>query len=564
MASETVVSDHSTASEQLEKEEGKTMEQDKVPPPKETMENPKTEESLCPAAPLAETEAKLEEKQIEPPAKAEDLPEEQKIKDNPVELPPTEEIKKIEDTPIVETSAEDNLEVAKNTVPEPDAPNISESMPETVKCQSEEKSETGRDEKPEVESNLESVEEKPKEVPKIVDVAEPTSVEAVDLAESEMTEDKPVEQPPTEEIKKIEDTPLVEAPVKDDSEVAKDTVPEPDTANISESTPSDVKCQSEEKLETENAEKTEVESIVEFIEEKPKETPKIVDVPESTPEEQVEVSKAESKGEEISKPALSVEEKPAEQFEVTEQTDKEPPAGEPAEKVEVETPTDKAEEVMLSKEECSDEVKLDVPVTQVETKEVEISPTEKTGVENEEKESVKETNVPEGISKEKVEPGKIEVEAKTEDENEEKCVVAEELAKPETKEVEDSTSSITKPEVTSKDVEPIAENGSKKDETIASTETCKDALLEGKVDEEETKEAEKVEEKPKLEENVQDTEASQDAPKQDVPVKTTQKQSNNIIKIVKQSLVKAKKAITGKSTSSKTPAIETKDDGKGK
>ncbi|CAI9765265.1 unnamed protein product [Fraxinus pennsylvanica] len=645
MASETVVSDHSTPSEQVEKEEVKTMEHDKGPPPKGTVENPKTEESPCVAAPLAETEAKFEEKKMELPAKAEDSPEEQKIEDKKVELPPTEEIKKTEDTPIIEPCAETNLEVAKSTVPEPDTRDVSESTPETVKCQSEEKSETGSDEKPEVESKVEFVEEKPKEEPKIVDVVEPTSVEAVALVESEPTEVKPVEQPPTEEMKKTEDTSLVEAPVRDDLEVAKDTVPEPDAANISQSTPDDVKCQLEEKLETEATEKTEVESKVEFVEEKPKETPKIVDVAELSPVEQVEVSKDESIGEEISKPAPFVEEEPAVQSEVTEQTDKEPPTVELAAQVEVETPTDKPEKIMDSKEECSDEVKLDVPVTEVETKEVEISLKEKTDVENEEKESVKETNVLEGTSREKADPGKIEVEPeppqpKTEDENEEKCFVAEELAKPETKEaeisstektdvkneekesvketnvlegiseekadpgkieveteprkpktedenedkciveelakpgakeVEDATSSIPKPEeedvvkeVTSKDTELVAENGRKKDETIASTETCKDALLEGKVDEEETKDAEKVEDKPKIEENVQDTEVSQDAPKEDVPVKTTQKQSNNIIKMVKQSLVKAKKAITGKSTSSKTPTIETKDDGKAK
>ncbi|CAA2935235.1 Hypothetical predicted protein [Olea europaea subsp. europaea] len=648
MASETVVSDHSTPSEQVEKEEVKTMEQDKVPPPKETVEYPKTEESPCLADPLAETEAKLEEKQVKPPAKAEDSPEEQKIEDKTVELPPTEEIKKTEDTPMIEPCAEANLEVARSTAPESDTPDISESTPETVKCQSEEKSKTGSDEKPE---KVEFVGEKPKEVPEIVDVVEPTSVEAVALVESEPTEDKPFEQPPTEKIKKTEDTSLVEAPGRDDSEVAKDTVPEPDAANISESTPNDVKCQSEEKLETEATEKTEVGSKVEFVEEKPKETPNIVDMAESTPVEQVEASKDESMCEEISKPAPLEEEKPAEPSEVTEQTDKEPPTVELAEKVEVETPTDKAEEIVVSKEECLDEVKPDVPITHVETKEVEISPTEKIDVENEDKGSVKESNVLEGISKEKVDPGKIEVETeppklktedenkekcvvaeelakpeakdvetkeaeiscaentdvrneekesvketvvleriskekadlgkieveteppklKTEDENKEKCVVAEELAKPEAKDVEDSSSSITKPEekdvgkeITSKDIEQVAENGRKKDETIASTETCKDALLKGKVDEEETKDAEKVEEKTKIEENVQDTEASQDAPKEDVPVKTTQKQSNNIIKMVKHSLVKAKKAITGKSTSSKTPAIETKDDGKAK
>ncbi|XP_050273353.1 uncharacterized protein LOC126716576 [Quercus robur] len=52
---------------------------------------------------------------------------------------------------------------------------------------------------------------------------------------------------------------------------------------------------------------------------------------------------------------------------------------------------------------------------------------------------------------------------------------------------------------------------------------------------------------------------SQDQPKE-LPAKSTQKQSNNIISKVKQSLVKAKKAIIGKSPSSKTLSSDTKGD----
>lgn len=56
-----------------------------------------------------------------------------------------------------------------------------------------------------------------------------------------------------------------------------------------------------------------------------------------------------------------------------------------------------------------------------------------------------------------------------------------------------------------------------------------------------------------------DTKIFQDLPRE-VPAKPTQKQSNNILTKVKQSLVKAKKAIIGKSPSSKTLSSDTKGD----
>ncbi|KAL7237739.1 hypothetical protein ACSBR2_003944 [Camellia fascicularis] len=62
-----------------------------------------------------------------------------------------------------------------------------------------------------------------------------------------------------------------------------------------------------------------------------------------------------------------------------------------------------------------------------------------------------------------------------------------------------------------------------------------------------------------------DTKTSKEAPKDEViSVKPTSKQSNNIIAKVKQSLVKAKKAIIGKSPNSKTVSSETKSDFKDK
>ncbi|XP_043724245.1 neurobeachin-like [Telopea speciosissima] len=61
----------------------------------------------------------------------------------------------------------------------------------------------------------------------------------------------------------------------------------------------------------------------------------------------------------------------------------------------------------------------------------------------------------------------------------------------------------------------------------------------------------------KIEDN---SKTDQEPPKQEVSVKPSQKQSNNIISKVKQSIVKVKKAIIGKSPSSKTLSSEAKGD----
>lgn len=142
-----------------------------------------------------------------------------------------------------------------------------------------------------------------------------------------------------------------------------------------------------------------------------------------------------------------------------------------------------------------------------------------------------------------------------------------------------------------KDVEPAAENEKAehiKDETPGTVETKKEDYVEEKQDEvttlvtetlgesqpsepevkgEEPVELEKaVEDVAKSDRNVElptkdgdDTKASEDLPKE-APAKPSQKQSNTILSKVKQTLVKAKRVITGKSPSSKMPASETKED----
>ncbi|KAJ6974057.1 hypothetical protein NC653_030196 [Populus alba x Populus x berolinensis] len=118
-------------------------------------------------------------------------------------------------------------------------------------------------------------------------------------------------------------------------------------------------------------------------------------------------------------------------------------------------------------------------------------------------------------------------------------------------------------EKTVESVEPALEN--KKEEIPAIDETHKDGNIEGKLDEATT--AEKVDEIAKsdtqnLEYSVKDAEdakESQDLPRE-VPAKPAQKHSNNILTRVKQSLVKAKKAIIGKSPTPKTVSSDSKGD----
>ncbi|XP_008246331.1 PREDICTED: triadin-like isoform X2 [Prunus mume] len=192
------------------------------------------------------------------------------------------------------------------------------------------------------------------------------------------------------------------------------------------------------------------------------------------------------------------------------------------------------------------------------------------------------------------------------EENENRNVINEVSTQPLEEEVK---SSISPPEVIEKSfeeaekyVEPAVENERAeqiKDETPAKVETKKDESVEEKQDEvtravdeplKDSKQSEsEVKGEDKLEEKEDETDAgklekvdddvakskqnieppptkdgdqtkpSQDLPKE-VPVKPSQKQSNTILSKVKQSLVKAKKAIIGKSPSSKNHASGTKDD----
>ncbi|XP_052194280.1 uncharacterized protein LOC127802485 isoform X2 [Diospyros lotus] len=224
----------------------------------------------------------------------------------------------------------------------------------------------------------------------------------------------------------------------------------------------------------------------------------------------------------------------------------------------------------------------------------------------------RELSIVEGFPKEDVkESGKIELESegsnvKAEEENEETKVMNE----PKTIIVEDVSSTIASTEVaeksleeekTSTDTELVAENGKESIENETVTSVDKNREMEAEADEvsatdveeqfeepqksgtevkgEETAQTEEANlEKEKeagetlkpdaptaeLTKNGDDSKNSEEPPKEEITEKPSSKQSNSIMAKVKQSLVKAKKAIIGKSPNSKTVSSETKGDSKNK
>ncbi|KAF2324108.1 hypothetical protein GH714_006686 [Hevea brasiliensis] len=163
--------------------------------------------------------------------------------------------------------------------------------------------------------------------------------------------------------------------------------------------------------------------------------------------------------------------------------------------------------------------------------------------------------------------------SKTEDENIERKVLNKELVQP--IKVDDKGAAVSIAEVTERSSEGEKTEGKLDEAITAVTEPVKesqDSGLEVK-DEESAKTSEDKVGKENAEEiaksdahnlepstkNGDDAKASQDLPRE-VPAKPIQKQSNNILTKVKHSLVKAKKAIIGKSPSSKTLSSDTKGD----
>ncbi|XP_057501512.1 uncharacterized protein LOC130785373 [Actinidia eriantha] len=270
----------------------------------------------------------------------------------------------------------------------------------------------------------------------------------------------------------------------------------------------------------------------------------------------------------------------------------------------VETLTDKIAETTKVEPyvtESSDQITPTNMKAEADTKEDESTVVENANIDEKEKESSG-TGVVEVLSKEViVDSGKVELESegKNVETEEEKKFVTEESNEPKTNKVEDVSSSISPTEVTEKSlegeistrgIELVAENGKEsiKDETVTSVETEKNGEVDEKVVEVTTPTVEVPAEEPKKSETevtgaenaetgetnyVKEKEAGEIAksdfptpepPKEEVLTKPTSKQSNTIMSKVKQSLVKAKKAIIGKSTNSKTVSSEAKGDVKDK
>ncbi|OVA16605.1 hypothetical protein BVC80_1543g37 [Macleaya cordata] len=518
MATETVTPNQSI-NEQIEKkvnEEVKAVEQEIVSPSKENgadvEEKPKTEELASPEAPVTKSEEKTEDKPVDPPAVV------------PVE--------KVDDVPVLDVQAVDVQKVIEDCNPEPDV----SAVPVPA---------------------IEAVEKEPEEDSKLSDAPVAAAVEAVDKVEEVLPTPEPEEVPELE-------TKIIEQP----------------------------------------------ESVAE-VEEKAHEQPEVIKEVEGKSEL---IEPKESLGVEIEKDeAESQEDTKFSEEKIS--TDQRPVASESFDAViatNLEAPSDpKDGEVSV----IPDVVKTaDIDVGTVE----EVKQPETTKIEDV-SDVVEGSATEASLDVGKVEEQEEEKDVKVAEDIEEKNVKVEELKQPEATKTEDASDSNSATEVTeksfegekaSRDVEVVPDEKKEecaKDDVDTSLETSKDRDVEEKTDVVDTptttptpntttvnepvgepkelvseekakatveigadkldKAAEVVEEiaksdAPNLEssKDVTDTKTEGDLPKQEVPPKTTQKQSNNIMSKVKQSIVKVKKAIIGKSPSSKTISTEAKDD----
>ncbi|KAL6323920.1 hypothetical protein AAG906_006190 [Vitis piasezkii] len=526
---ETLSPSKETEEEKLKAEEVKKVEQEKISPSQETEEEkPKDAESQSPEAPSSKPEEKMVDVQTETSSII-------------------KEVEKTDDTPVLDVPVEDNSTEAKESFPDADIP----SAPEPVVQPAVESVEEQPPEKPAVES----IEKQPDEKTKIVDSAE-SSVEAIKETE------EPVEV----------------FPVKESEAVVKER---------EDSESGSIKVEKQE-------------PAVPEVEEKPQEEPEATEKVNT----ESETEHKESAEIEIVKDKETLADKVEDTIVLKEEETK---------KDQEPFPSATADQLVLINQEAQADPKGDgwetslLRVSEKEVKELEkIKEDEanyvKTENENEEHVSTKELTQPEILKVEEVSNSisNAEVTEKllggentnTED-NKDNVIIS---TQPETKTIEDASSSLAATEVTeklfegentSRDVELFSEN---KKEELTSVETDKDGELEGKLDEvttadivkptteppetelevkgesQETELELKEEETAKASKEVNeaaksdvplesakdgvDEKTTQDLPKQEVSAKPAQKQSNNIISKVKQSLVKAKKAITGKSSRS--------------
>ncbi|KAL3591023.1 hypothetical protein D5086_009663 [Populus alba] len=428
--------------------------------------------------------------------------------------------------------------------------------------------------------------------PEIVSVAKKTEEEEEELKPNELAsqstplaksegEAEDEAEPPAVEVKMIDDAPVVDVPVDYEKELEKDSIPDSDTFSVLAPVTSVVNGESVAPAIEFVSKEAEEQPLSSSLEELPHEEPKTVDVPVSL-EEAIE--------------------KPHEPSEVLIIKESEPTVAKNTEDsgVEIKPTNEKPEEVAGITQEAEVDVKEDIGKSSLP------EVVGKVGPENEKKEA-EGTDPVEVLVKEVVveaEKGGEEKEAQTtkdKGENIASETLKEELAHP--IKVEDVSDAVSNAKVTEKSFEgektvenvvPAVED--KKEEIPAGEETEKDQKIEGKLDEattigsetveesqdsgleakeeesaknnKENSEQEKVDEiaksdtqnlEPSTTKDADDIKVSQDLPRE-VPAKPTQKHSNNILTKVKQSLVKAKKAIIGKSPTPKTVSSDTKGD----
>jgi len=592
--------------QQVEKkvnEEVKAIEQDGVTSSKESVEEekPKVEESPSPATPISKPEEMSEDKQIEPPIA---------------------DVEKTDDAPVSDVPVEDNEE-EKDNIPDSHTPVVPQPVDDTIKAQSEEQPaveyvvkeapeqvavaslEKGQEEKANIVDVPEQIPETPEKLEGLLDVLHAKESEVVGIEEIKSSHvEKPEAAAIEAEEKPREQSVFFEQVEKAYEEVGtKERVEKANTVEVPEHI-------------TETPEK--LEGPLDVL---PAKESEIVGVEESKSShvESIKVEKPEAAAIEAGeKPREQSEifeqvEKTYEEVDTKERvegdTDKD--TGISAEKVEnTSFLKDKEEEPSVIR--ISDEVQTNQEaLTYLKEDEGDFSlpstVTEK--VDAEDKKELSGADVIGELSKEAVvEAGKVAEEnepktLETEEGNGKRNVIPEESTPPVIE--KDVGSSISTAEFieksfegksTGRDVEEqnkgeqnvkdetLALGGTNKDEHVEENQAQATTVVSKPLEEpqeselqirnEETAETgedklekEKVDEIAKsdvqnLEPSVDagdETKTSQDLPKE-LPAKSAQKHSNNIISKVKQSLVKAKKAIIGKSPSSKTLSSETKGD----
>ncbi|KAI3946899.1 hypothetical protein MKW98_003462 [Papaver atlanticum] len=556
MATETVAIPDHTTTEQVEKQvcEVKAVEQEIISPPNENgvevvEEKPITEELACPPHAVASEEKK---------------------DDQPIEAPAVVPVEKVDEVPVLDAQAVDVQKVIEECKPEPDVSSVPVAAIAVV------------EKEPEVVSN----------------------VSAVPVAEIAVVEKEP------EVVSKLDDVPVVEEVIQPETtptEVVNDSISaievtekSLEAADILE----DVTPTSEVKVPEPDSKVVEVPEPVVAVEDKSPEVVKVVEEkteviePKEIAETKIPKGKSleelMSKDQEPDAPAI---------LETVTPTSHETPA-EP-----IEINVGKVEEVSI----VPDVVKTaDIEVGKFEeVNEAEITkPADVANV-------VEELATEGALDAAKVEEQKEVENVKCEEAVEVKNVKVEEQQLETAKNEEVSHSNLAtevteKPsevETTSRDVEVVPEENREecvKDDKVASVEPSKDKSIDEKTDVvdtttatatttvdapvEETKElvseekaadcvetgadkldkaADTVEENAKPDAPILESskdvtvpKAEEDLPKQDTPPKA--KHSNNIMSKVKQSIVKVKKAIIGKSPSSKTILVDTKEDLKAK